>query len=86
MWGPAGQTVQVIAEGTGAFLGENLIVWLLLALGGALFLGNVMALARPPAVKRDEADLDQAPRGRSIAMAALGLVVALAALGALLRG
>lgn len=78
--------MRVIAEGTGAFLGENLIVWLLLALGGALFAGNVMALVRPPAVKRDDADLDQAPRGRSMAMAALGLVVALAALGALLRG
>jgi hypothetical protein len=37
-------------------------------------------------VKRDDADLDQAPRGRSMAMAGLGLVVALAALGALLRG
>jgi hypothetical protein len=37
-------------------------------------------------VKRDDNDLDQAPRGRSIAMAGLGLVVALAALGALLRG
>ena len=28
-----------------AFLGENLIVWLLLALGGALFAGNLLALS-----------------------------------------
>ncbi len=31
-----------------ALLGKDLIVWLLLALGGALFAGNVMALVRPP--------------------------------------
>ena len=79
------QTVGMVADSVGAFLGEDLIIWLLLALGGALFVGNVMALVRPPAIKRDDADLDQAPRGRSIAMAGLGLVVGLAALGALLR-
>lgn len=66
------------------FLGENLIVWLLLALGGALFAGNVMALIRPPATPRDEGDLERAPRTRSVAMAAVGFVVAVAALGALL--
>jgi len=78
-----GQTGQVMAET--AFLGENLIVWLLLALGGALFAGNLLALVRPPAQRRDEGDLEQAPRGRSIVMAAIGLVVAVAALAALLR-
>ena len=78
-----GQTVHVMAET--AFLGENLIVWLLLALGGALFAGNLMALVRPPAQPRDEGDLERAPRGRSIVMAAIGLVVALAALASLLR-
>lgn len=67
-------------------LGDDLIVWLLLALGGALFAGNVMALVRPPAQPRDEGDLARAPRGRSIAMAAVGFVVAVAALGALLAG
>ena len=78
-----GQTGGVMAET--AFLGENLIVWLLLALGGAMFAGNVMALVRPPAQRRDEGDLEQAPRGRSMVMAAIGLVVALAALASLLR-
>ncbi|MGD9999627.1 MAG: hypothetical protein AB7L17_05755 [Ilumatobacteraceae bacterium] len=66
------------------FLGDDLIVWLLLALGGALFVGNVMALARPPERPRDEGDLEQAPRARSILMAAIGFVVAVAALGALI--
>lgn len=65
------------------FLGKDLIVWLLLALGGALFVGNVMALVRPPAAPRAEGDLAQAPRSRSIAMAVIGFVVAVAALAAL---
>jgi len=68
------------------FLGDKLIVWLLLALGGALFVGNVMALVRPPVAPKQEGDLPQAPRSRSIVMAAVGLFVALAALGGLLRG
>ena len=51
-----------------------------LAMGGALFVGNVMALVRPPERPRAEGDLEQAPRGRSISMAALGFVVAIAAL------
>lgn len=68
------------------FLGEDLIVWLLLAMGGALFAGNVMALVRPPTERRDEADLEQAPRGRSLTMAILGLAVAAVALASLLTG
>ena len=31
------------------FGGPDLMVWMLLAFGGALFVGNVMALVRPPA-------------------------------------
>lgn len=67
----------------GMFLGKDLIVWLLLALGGALFAGNVMALVKPPAAARSENDLERAPRSRSILMAAIGLVVAVSALAAL---
>lgn len=65
------------------FLGDDLIVWLLLALGGALFAGNLLAVVRPPSVPFEEGDLERAPRGRSLAMAAIGLVVAVAALAAL---
>ena len=65
------------------FLGNDLIVWLLLALGGALFAGNVMALVRPPQGPRQEGDLPAAPRSRSITMAVIGFVVALSALAAL---
>lgn len=66
------------------FLGKDLIVWLLLAMGGALFAGNLMAVIRPPVAPRADTDLEQAPKARSLAMAALGLVVAVAALAALL--
>ncbi len=66
------------------FLGKDLIVWMLLALGGALFAGNLMAVVRPPAGPKQDGDLERAPRGRSLTMAAIGLVVALAALAALI--
>jgi len=66
------------------FLGNDLIVWLLLALGGALFAGNVMALVRPPQGPRNDDDLPVAPRSRSITMAAIGFVVAIAALAAII--
>lgn len=70
--------------GEGLLLGDDLIVWIVLALGGAMFAGNVVALVRPPEVKQAEGDLDSAPRGRSIVMAAIGFVCAVAALAALL--
>lgn len=66
------------------FLGKDLIVWLLLALGGALFVGNLMAVVRPPAVPRHEGELSEAPKARSLTMAAIGFLVAIAALAALI--
>jgi len=70
-------------QGQQVLLGDDLIVWLLLALGGALFAGNVAALVRPPSHPRAPGDLASAPRSRSILMAAVGFVVMVAALGAL---
>jgi len=67
------------------FLGEDLLAYLVLALGGALCVGNVAALVRPP-VERKEDDLDKAPVARSILMAALGGIAALWALASLLAG
>jgi hypothetical protein len=64
------------------FLGEDLLAWLLLALGGALAVGNAMALLRPPAQAR-EGDLAQAPRGRSLVMIAVGLACAIPAIAVL---
>ncbi len=68
------------------FLGNDLIVWLLLALGGALFAGNLLAVIRPPVAPKQDGDLTRAPRARSLTMAAIGFVVAMAALAALVTG
>jgi hypothetical protein len=64
------------------FLGEDLLPWLLLALGGAMVVGNAAALLRPPAAPR-EGELERAPRTRSIAMIVIGLAAAIPALAAL---
>lgn len=64
------------------FLGDQLLEYLLLALGGALFVGNLLALLRPPARTKD-GDLVRAPVGRSLVMAVLGFVAAVWALGSI---
>ncbi len=51
------------------FLGDDLLAWLVLALGGALVVGNVVAIMRPPARPADEQSLDRAPLARSLLMA-----------------
>jgi hypothetical protein len=66
------------------FLGDNLLAWILLALGGALAVGNGLALVRPPRQER-EGELARAPVGRSLVMGALGLVAAIWALASLTR-
>ena len=72
------------ASDSGAFLGDDLLPYLVLAMGGALLAGNVAAIVKPPAQHRGEDDLTKAPVGRSIAMAALGAVAAVWALASLL--
>lgn len=69
------------------FLGDKLLTWLVLALAAAFFVGNVGAVLRPPPEDRRQAgDLERAPVGRSLAFAALGLLVAIWALASLLVG
>ena len=72
------------------FLGDDLLQYLLLALGGALFVGNVAALVRPPAQRPGapdgEAELTKAPVVRSVVYAGLGLVAAVWALATLIAG
>jgi hypothetical protein len=66
------------------FLGNDLLAWLLLALGGALVFGNAMALLRPPPPKgRKDDDLARAPVGRSLVMMGIGLVATIWALASL---
>lgn len=66
------------------FLGEDLLAWLVIALGGAMFAGNLFALIRPPAKRRDANDLEKAPVMRSVIMAIIGAIAALWALVSLL--
>ncbi len=68
------------------FLGEDLLAYLVLAVGGALFVGNLLAVIRPPERQLDDTNLDRAPVVRSLAFAALGLVAAVWALASLVSG
>jgi hypothetical protein len=67
------------------FLGDDLLAWMMLALGGALAAGNVLAIVRPPAEAND-GDLPRAPVGRSVVMAIIGGVVAVWGLASLIGG
>ncbi len=67
------------------FLGENLLPLLVLAIGGALAVGNGLALVRPPS-KPKEGELTSAPVGRTLVMIAIGLIAALWALASLVSG
>lgn len=67
------------------FLGDDLIVYLVLALGAALFAGNLAAVLKPPpAESRGEGSLEKAPVTRSLIMAGIGLVAAIWAVASLL--
>ena len=62
------------------FLGEDILAWFVLAFGGAMFVGNALALVRPPQKQADSGDRVVAPKTRTIIMAIVGLVAALWAL------
>lgn len=66
-------------------LGDNLLQYLVLALGGALLVGNVLALVKPPP-RPKEGELERAPALRSITMAMIGLVATVWAIGSLIVG
>ena len=68
------------------FLGEDLIAWLVLALGGALCAGNVMAIVRPPVKPHAEEDLARAPIARTVVMAVIGFAAAVWSLASLVAG
>jgi len=63
-------------------LGDDLLAWLTLAIGGALAVGTLLALVRPPAAP-DEGDLARPPLARSVVMIAVGLVAAIWGLASL---
>lgn len=65
-----------------AFLGDDLLAYLLLAFGGAMVVGNLLALLRPPPGREG----GRPPVARSLVMAGLGLVAFVWALGSLISG
>ncbi len=67
------------------FLGDDLLPYLVLALGAALVVGNGMALVRPPKQAK-KGELARAPVGRSAVMIAIGFVAAVWALASLVTG
>lgn len=69
--------------GPAPFLGPDLLVYLVLAFGAALFVGNVLAVLRPPPPGAD-GEAVRAPIGRSLAMAGVGFIGAVWALASLL--
>lgn len=65
------------------FLGENLLPLLVLALGGAMAVGNLLAVVRPPE-RTEEGDLPRAPVTRSVVMAMIGAIAAAWAVASLI--
>jgi hypothetical protein len=68
------------------FLGADLLAYLVLAFGGALFVGNLLAVVRPPERQLDDSHLERAPVARSLVFAGIGLVAAVWALASLVAG
>ena len=67
------------------FLGEDLLAYLVLALGAAMAIGSLAALVRPPDAPK-EGELARAPLSRSVVMIVIGSVAAIWALASLLAG
>ena len=64
------------------FLGHDLLAWLVLAFGGALLVGNIAALLRPPDTE-ESASGDTALRRRAMVYAGIGAIAAIWALATL---
>ena len=65
------------------FLGDDLLPYLVLALGGARLGGNGLALLRPPPDPK-EGELTRAPVARTAVMMVIGLVATIWAVATLL--
>jgi len=83
--GAVATTVPQVTAATTLLLGDDLLAYLVLALGGALAVGNGLALARPPRQAKP-GELTRAPVGRSVTMMVIGLVAAVWALASLTSG
>ena len=65
-------------------LGDDLLPWLVLAIGGALAIGTTLALVRGRG-DPTEGELERPPTGRSVVMIVLGTIAAIWGLASLLR-
>jgi len=65
------------------FLGEDLLPWLTLAIGGALAVGTLAALVRPR-TEVPEGELARPPLGRSLIQIVIGTTVSIWAIASLL--
>ena len=67
---------------------DDVLLELLVAVGGALFVGNLLALVRrraqPP--QHSESDLSEAPLGRTVVYVVIGLVVMIWGIASLVAG
>ncbi|MXY79450.1 MAG: hypothetical protein F4Y94_07145 [Chloroflexi bacterium] len=68
------------------FLGDDILRWLVLALGGAMAVGNILALTRPRPPGRAKEDLPRPPLVRSLVMIAVGTLAAIWGLASLVAG
>lgn len=65
------------------FLGDDILPWMVLAIGGALAVGTALAMVRPPREASGD-DLPRPPKARSFLMIALGTVAAVWGLASLI--
>jgi hypothetical protein len=75
----------LLGDETPVFLGEDLLAYLVLALGAAMAVGSIVALVRPPEAPK-EGELARAPMSRSIVMIVVGTIAAVWALASLVAG
>ena len=73
----------MLADSSSLFLGNDLLAWLVLAVGGALVVGNVLALLRPPE-QPERGELQRAPLARTFVMMLIGAIAAIWSLASLL--
>ena len=74
----------LLAEDDSAmFLGDDFFPWMVLALGAAMIVGNVVALVRPPRPK-DGSTAGPPPVGRAATMIVVGVLAAIWGLASLL--
>ncbi len=80
-----GQASPTDATDNVAFLGDDLLAWLVLAMGAALAVGTLLALVRPRPNPDDAgSDLPRPPLARSLVMIVVGSFASVWALASLI--